>query len=98
MNRLLILSSVLFATVTSAQADMTHRYGGRFGVAYENGPTNPDGRTQALYEGFYSTQVTHQADNGLRFRFELDIVVGNINDPRPVHMQYPRQDDQPRRW
>lgn len=96
MLRPLTALAVLILASTSAQAEISHRYGGRFGVAYVSDPNNPNGTSRPMYEGFYSTAITHQADNGLRFRFELDIIVGNIDDPRPRHMQYPAPPAAPR--
>lgn len=96
MLRFFLALALVSLASTSAQAEISHRYGGRFGVAYVSDPTIPNGTSRALYEGFFSTSVTHQADNGLRFRFELDIIVGNIDDPRLRHMQYPAPPAAPR--
>ena len=84
MTRLLALS--LICLVTPAVAEVTHNVDGRFGVSYVNDASGSS--AVPLYEGRYTTTISHQADNGLRFRFELSIVAGNIEErgqrPWPV--------------
>jgi len=65
-----------------AFADVTHSIDARFGVSYRQDPSNPTGTARALYEGRYTTSFTHRSDGGLRFRFDLGIVVGNMDDTR----------------
>ena len=65
---------------TPALADVSYSVGGRFGVSYREDPTRPGGQMMALYEGRYTTSYSHQADNGLRFRFDVSVVVGNLPD------------------
>jgi len=63
-----------------ALADVSYSVGGRFGVAYREDPAHPGGQMMALYEGRYTTTYSHEADNGLRFRFDVSVVVGNLPD------------------
>ncbi|MCW1930886.1 hypothetical protein [Pararhodobacter zhoushanensis] len=74
-----LLPVFLIMTAMPATAEVTHRIEGRFGVAYQSTPDG-GGTTQPLYEGRYTSTFSHTADNGLTFRFELGIVVGNIPD------------------
>lgn len=90
------LAALILCLATPAVAEMTHNYGGRLGVAYVSDPTRPNGQTRALYEGYYATTVTHETDGGLRFRFEFDIIVGNINDPRPLRSRENFAQNRPR--
>ena len=74
-----LLPALLIVTAMPATAEVSHRIEGRFGVAYQSNP-NGTGTTQPLYEGRYTSTFSHTADNGLTFRFELGVVVGNIPD------------------
>lgn len=84
--RLLALAATLATAAPLHALEVTHNFGGRFGVAYTE--TAGQGRTHPMYEGRYTLGTVHRADNGMTFRFELDIVTGNITDrspdPRPV--------------
>lgn len=82
-HRVLVPVLALLCSAVPAMADVAHSYGGRFGVSYQRNPNAVPGTTVVLYEGRYSTTFTHQADNGLRFRFEIDLSVGNITPRRP---------------
>lgn len=66
-------------------ADVSHSIQGRFGVAYTQGPGATRGQAEPLFEGRYTTTFDHQADNGMRFRFELGVMFGNLDpDRRPL--------------
>lgn len=79
-----LIALALALASTPALADVSYSVGGRFGVSYREDPTRPGGQMMALYEGRYTTSYSHQADNGLRFRFDVSVVVGNIpTDNRP---------------
>ena len=82
------LSILLFAAPVQA-LEITHSYGGRFGVAYAE--TEGRGRAHALYEGRYSLGTVHRADNGLTFRFEMDVIVGNMPERGPDHRPVERR-------
>lgn len=77
-----IPASLLALLLASAPAlaDVSYSVGGRFGVAYREDPAHPGGQMMALYEGRYTTTYSHEADNGLRFRFDVSVVVGNLPD------------------
>lgn len=89
MPRLSLFALLLIAAPLQAAADVTvtHQIEGRFGVSYATGP---DGRSQAqpLYEGRYTTTFAHDFDNGLTFRFELGVALGNF-DPDTRGPRYP---------
>lgn len=74
-----LLPAILILSAAPAAAEVSHHIEGRFGVAY-HATGNGTGTTQPLYEGRYTSTFSHTADNGLTFRFELGIVVGNIPD------------------
>lgn len=77
----------------AATAEVTHHIAGRFGVAYVADGQTGQSSLQSLYQGRYTMAIEHQADNGLRFRFELGIVTGNFDsEDRPA---YPRPDPRP---
>jgi len=79
MRRLLAAVSLLAAlTATAAQAEVSHSVSGRFGVAFVSDPAQPQGQARPLYEGRYTTVFTERSDRGLTFRFEMDVIVGNI--------------------
>lgn len=61
-----------------AAAEVTHNFEGRFGVGYQSDAATGQSRTRSLYEGRYTTRFTERTDNGLTFRFELDVIVGNM--------------------
>ncbi|WP_417597948.1 hypothetical protein [Pararhodobacter oceanensis] len=84
MRSLLMALSVTLAS--PALADVTHHIDARFGVAYQSDPNSPNGRVQTLYQGRYTSTYTHRADNGLQFRFELGVEVGNFEPRRPSAM------------
>jgi len=76
-----ILAALSISTTVlpaGAEVTVTHYIEGRFGVSYVSGG-NGTSRTQALYEGVYTTTFAHEADNGVRFRFELGISAGNFD-------------------
>lgn len=75
----LLMSSTALPAV--AEVTITHRIEGRFGVSYASGG-NGTSPTQPLYEGIYTTTFAHEADNGVRFRFELGISAGNLDSDR----------------
>ena len=75
-----LIALALALASTPALADVSYSVGGRFGVSYREDPTRPGGQMMALYEGRYTTSYSHQADNGLRFRFDVSVVVGNLPD------------------
>ena len=75
-----LLPVLLILGAVPASAEVSHRIEGRFGVAYQSNPDGSGGTTQPLYEGRYTSTFSHTADNGLTFRFELGVVVGNIPD------------------
>lgn len=78
--RFLIPAFVLLSAVPAA-ADVTHSYEGRFGVRYDSAA--PAGQqTRSLYEGRYTTTFTHQLDSGMRFRFDIGVLVSNYDSPR----------------
>lgn len=79
--------SLLAALTPPAGADISHSVEGRFGIAYSQGPGN-SGRAEPLFEGRYTTTIDHQADNGMRFRFELGVLFGNIDPDRVHHSPY----------
>lgn len=73
------LATALMILAAPVQAiEVTHSYGGRFGVSYTGG--QGQGRTQGHYEGHYTTRFEHRTDNGVTFRFDLSIIAGNIPD------------------
>ena len=84
--RLFIAAALTTLAMPVQAVEVTHGYGGRFGVGY----TSDGGQTrmQTLYEGRYSLGVAHRMDNGGTVRFELDIVAGNIPDS-PRHLDRP---------
>lgn len=72
------------AAPAPAQTDVSYTVEGRFGVSSVQGPGGS--RTQALYETSFTTRFSHQTDNGMRFNFDLGVVMGNLPDtgrPRP---------------
>jgi len=76
---------LLIALPVPALADVSHAIEGRFGVAYSQGPGATRGQAEPLFEGRYTTTFDHQADNGMRFRFELGVMFGNLDpDRRPL--------------
>ncbi|MEZ5750997.1 MAG: hypothetical protein R3D60_03170 [Paracoccaceae bacterium] len=83
-TRFLLALGLASATpLAPALADVSHSYGGRFGVSYQRDPNAAPGTTSVLYEGRYTTTFSHQTDNGLRFRFQVDLSVGNLAPRRP---------------
>lgn len=76
-----LLTMAVSASPALAEVMVTHSVEGRFGVSYVSSG-NGAGRTQPLYEGRYTTTFAHQTDNGLRFRFDLGVIVGNIEADR----------------
>lgn len=69
----------------AASADVTHHVAGSFGVSYLSDAQTGQSSLQPLYQGRYTLAADHQADNGLRFRFELGIVAGNYDpEERPI--------------
>ncbi len=76
----LLIPFLLLTTAAPAAAEVTHVVQGRFGVSYSSAA---GGQTQPLYEGRYTTTFSHQSDNGLTFRFELGVALGNIDERRP---------------
>lgn len=87
MRPLVLASSLLLAA--PAVAEVTHSMSARFGVGYRADQMNPHGSFQSLYEGRYTSSFTHQADNGIRFRFDFEIEVGNFDSPRRGEMRAP---------
>lgn len=87
--RLISLVALTLAAAPVQAFEVTHSYGGRFGVAYSSNAGQD--RTHPLYEGRYTLGTVHRADNGLTFRFELDVIVGNLpdrgRDHRPVNRE-----------
>jgi hypothetical protein len=79
--RLLALAALIAAAAPLHALEVTHNFGGRFGVAYTE--SAGAGRSHPLYEGRYTLGTVHRADNGLTFRFELDVVTGNVQDRGP---------------
>lgn len=79
-----ILLALAISAAAPAAAEVTHSIEARFGVAYSADANNPQGRMHALYEGRYTSTFTHQADNGLLFRFEFGIIAGNLDPDRRV--------------
>ena len=79
--RLIALAALTLAAAPVQAFEVTHSYGGRFGVAYSSNAGQD--RTHPLYEGRYSLGTVHRADNGLTFRFEMDVIVGNMPDRGP---------------
>lgn len=76
--RLPITLALMTLAAPVQAVEVTHNYGMRFGVSYSG--SAGQGRAQNHYEGHYTTRLTHQADNGVTFRFELSIIAGNIPD------------------
>ena len=85
--RLFPLAALILAATPLNALEVTHNYGGRFGVAYSS--TDGQSRAHPLYEGRYTLGTVHRADNGLTFRFEMDVIVGNLpnRDRRPDDRQ-----------
>ena len=81
MKKLLLAVTLMLST--PAVAEITTSIDARFGVGYRSDPSNAQSNLQSLYEGRFTTSITHQADNGLQFRFDLGVVIGNIDTPRP---------------
>ena len=81
-----ILTALVLLTAAPATADVTYSVEGRFGVAYSHDAATGQTQARPMYEGRYTTTFSHQADNGVRFRFDLGIVVGNLDSVVP----YPR--------
>ena len=86
---LVSLPSPALADVIQSVA-VTQSVDARFGVGYRQDAANPNGTARALYEGRYTTTFTYGTDSGLRFRFDLGVVVGNMDDTRrprvpPLH-------------
>lgn len=72
------------ALPSAALAEIDHFFDYRFGVSHADSGAGAGGaRTHALYEGRYTTRLSHQTDSGVRFRFDLTIAVGNITDRHP---------------
>lgn len=82
-----ILSVLAFSLPLPAVAETTviHAIEGRFGVSYASDATGRQSGLQPLYEGRYTTSFLHQSDNGLQFRFDIGIIVGNMDPDRPGH-------------
>jgi len=78
-----LISILLILSSAPALADVTHSIDARFGVAYVDDPNNPQSGLQALYEGRYTTTITHESDGGLRFRFDIGVEIGNFQSNRP---------------
>lgn len=75
------IAVVLLCLVTTpAMAEVTHRMEGRFGVGYTSDPAPGQPFAQPMYEGRYTMGIAHRADNGMIFRFELGVAVGNLPD------------------
>ncbi|MCB1406881.1 MAG: porin [Rhodobacteraceae bacterium] len=72
----------LLTMISSGQADVTHSMQARFGVTYRSNAQGPNGGLQGLYEGRFTSTFAHQADNGLRFRFEIEIESSNFEPYR----------------
>lgn len=70
-----------FADIESGTG-VEHRVDGRFGVSIIDGPNGTSG-TQGLYEGRYTASFRHTADNGVRFRFDLGVAIGNFDSMDP---------------
>ena len=89
MSRVLLPAALALLTLAIqpalAETTVIHTVEGRFGVSYSSDPNTPRGGLQPLYEGSYTASFLHQADNGLRFRFDIGVVVGNIQSDRPGH-------------
>ena len=80
-----VAALMLFAAPAAAETTVVHSVEGRFGVSYVSDPNAPRGGMQSLYEGRYTASFRHQADNGLQFRFDIGVVVGNIPSDRRGH-------------
>lgn len=76
---------LLGAGAVQAETTVIHAIEGRFGVSYNSDPNAPRGGLQPLYEGRYTTSFLHESDGGLRFRFDIGVVVGNIQSERQPH-------------
>jgi len=76
-----LVTLAVSAAPALAEVTITHSIEGRFGVSYVSSGDGT-GRTRPLYEGRYTTTFAHQADNGLRFRFDLGVVIGNMDSDR----------------
>ena len=74
----LTLFSTSLLTAPMASAEVTHHIDARFGVGYRSDASRSQSQLQPLYEGRYSATFTERADNGMTFRFELSVVVGNL--------------------
>ena len=74
---LLALSLTAVAAPAAADVIVTHHIEGRFGVAYTTDSSGAS-HSQPLYEGRYVTTFQHEYDNGLRFRFELGVALGDL--------------------
>jgi hypothetical protein len=85
----LLLPLILLTLALPAQAEVTHTVEGRFGVAYRNDGTGA-GQSGALYEGRYTASFAHRMDNGVRFRFDIGVVVTNFEGPAPLAGPAPR--------
>jgi hypothetical protein len=76
-----ILPALFLSTLTlpaTADVTVTHRIEGRFGVSYVRDPNGSE-HVQSLYEGRYTTTFQHDFDNGVTFRFELGLALGNLD-------------------
>jgi hypothetical protein len=78
-------AALLFVTCAAvpALADVTHHFSGRFGVSYVPDPNGSGMRAQTLYEGSYTARFSHETDAGVRFRFDLGVVMSNFESRRP---------------
>jgi hypothetical protein len=78
---------IVAGTTLPAMADVTHHFRGRFGVSYVPDPNGSGMRAQTFYDGSYTARFTHETDSGVRFRFDLGVVVSNFESPRPRQWQ-----------
>ncbi|GAB4267332.1 MAG: hypothetical protein Kow0013_17090 [Pararhodobacter sp.] len=75
------LLAILVCLALPAGAEVSHRIEGRFGVGYSSEVNG--GRARPIYEGLYSTRFDHRTDGGIRFRFDIGVVVSNFDSLSP---------------
>ena len=73
----------LAVTAMPAAAEVTYHVQGRFGVAYTSDQSGGS-QVRPLYEGSVTTSFSHELDTGIRFRFDVGVVVSNYDTPALV--------------
>lgn len=78
MRLALVAAAMTLPLAAPATAEVLQSFDGRFGVAYTSDPNGGPGQTRTLYQGRYTVALTQRTDNGMTFRFELQVIAGNI--------------------